>query len=150
MRSRGCSLFFFFRFCLRSPMCKQYRIGSDSCQVNRNISSDFFRNVRVCLRRMASTRRVGIQRMYSSRTCDRTQKITASLSSAQHHQHSISIASASASASASHYTIILTVVTMYQSLHSLSTFQQTMSQLSVLIRNIPIRYSFPTLLSVSL
>ena len=41
MRSRGCSLFFFFRFCLRSPMCKQYRIGSDSCQVNRKISFGF-------------------------------------------------------------------------------------------------------------
>ena len=83
MRSRGCSLFFFFRFCLRSPMCKQYRIGSDSCQVNRNISLDFFRNVRVCLRRMASAWRVGIecvQYPYCSRTCDSTQKITALLS----------------------------------------------------------------------
>ena len=42
MRSRGCSLFFFFRFCLRSSMCNHYYIVPDSCQVIYKIFSNYF------------------------------------------------------------------------------------------------------------
>ena len=58
MRSRGCSLFFFFRFCLRSSMCNHYYIVPDSCQVIYNIFSNYFVVVAIVGECMASRYRV--------------------------------------------------------------------------------------------